>query len=51
MMLVFVGSLCDSFDHFIIYIHLINTSSYNWVIGFILNYDTLLLLYSTTLFI
>ena len=51
MMLVFVGGLCDSFDHFIIYSHLIYTSSYEWVVGFIPNYDMLLLLYSITLFI
>ena len=51
MMLVFVDDLCDSFDLFIIYIPLIYTSSYDWVVGFIPNYDILLLLYWITLFI
>ena len=50
-MLIFVSGFCERFDNFIIYIHLIYTSSYDWVVGFISNYDILLPLYSITLFI
>ena len=51
IMLVFVNGLCDSFDHLIIYIYLIYTLNYDWVVGFIPNYDIFILLYSITLFI
>ena len=50
-MLVFVNDLCDSFDPLIIYIYLIYTLNYDWVVGFIPNYDIFILLYSITLFI
>ena len=34
-MSVYIGSLCNKFDSHIIYIYLIYTSSYDWVVGYI----------------
>ena len=50
-MSVYIGSLCNKFDSHIIYIYLIYTSSYDLVVGYIPNYDILLLIYLIELLI
>ena len=51
VMSVYIGSLCNKFDSHIIYIYLIYTSSYDWVVGYIPNYHILLLIYLIELLI